>query len=54
MRVLAAHPVIGRVAGFFERRQSFKQAQARWAHELEAFDRPLVKIKANPIIKTTL
>jgi len=27
--------VIGRVAGFFERRQSFKQAQARWAHELE-------------------
>lgn len=27
--------VIGRVAGFFERRQSFKQAQARWGHELE-------------------
>lgn len=26
---------IGRVAGFFERRQTFKQAQARWTHELE-------------------
>lgn len=26
---------IGRVAGFFERRQSYKQAQARWSHELE-------------------
>lgn len=26
---------MGRVAGFFERRQSFKHKQARWAHELE-------------------
>ena len=26
---------VGRIAGFFERRQTFKQAQARWAHELE-------------------
>ena len=27
--------VLGRVAGFFERGQSFKQEQARWAHELD-------------------
>lgn len=26
---------LGRVAGFFERRQTFKQEQARWLHELE-------------------
>lgn len=26
---------IGRLASFFERQQSFKQAQAKWAHELE-------------------
>lgn len=26
---------LGRVAGFFERRQSFRQEQARWLHELE-------------------
>lgn len=27
--------VLGRIAGFFERGQSFKQEQARWAHELD-------------------
>ncbi len=26
---------LGRIAGFFERKQSFKQEQARWNHELE-------------------
>lgn len=26
---------LGRVAGFFERRQTFKQDQARWSHELK-------------------
>ncbi len=26
---------LGRIAGFFERKQSFKQEQARWGHELE-------------------
>jgi len=26
---------IGRIASFFERRQTFKQEQARWSHELE-------------------
>ncbi len=26
---------LGRIAGFFERKQSFKQEQARWSHELE-------------------
>lgn len=25
---------LGRVAGYFERKQEFKQAQARWTHEL--------------------
>ncbi|MEM7728496.1 MAG: hypothetical protein AAF311_04395 [Pseudomonadota bacterium] len=29
---------VGRVAGFFERRQTFEQERARWSHELKLHD----------------
>jgi hypothetical protein len=29
---------LGRVAGFFERRQSYKQEQARWSHEYQLYE----------------